>query len=389
MNDQRKINQYRYKIPTWGTPYLINGDYSGLTIEDFEAIDDFELVALARHGAGHWSIVSEESYFSNSNDVTDLSCNVFDCIYTIVKEEQEEEKLVVYTWLPVFPGFYGTLFDGDSIYENEIEYIEENIKSEELAACMIENLYISEAGYKLWEEYKQSTARQCVNILWNNLRNLHYVEEIEIEKVCSPKFYNFSNDSINVKVTFSAENIRNIKNFIQENQEAWEKYLKETYTSCDGFISHHSNNSESDEWVVEATAALADEHNAGAILQFICNEHNIDAETLYYGCETNVQLDTAMLKKECIKKGWYTPKNICLDWFRTLKPRFKNNYKFKKIVSPGFTRQYILETPKQRYIFAISKEDTHNNLFIVKRFFKIFIFAKLRKEKKNENNNKL
>ena len=122
---------------------------------------------------------------------------------------------------------------------------------------MIENLYISEAGDKLWEEYKQSTAKQCVSVIWNNLRNLHYVEEIEIEKVCSPKFYNFSNDSINVKVTFSAENIRNIKNFIQENQEAWKKYLKETYTSYDGFISHHSNNSESDEWIVEATAALA------------------------------------------------------------------------------------------------------------------------------------
>jgi hypothetical protein len=224
---------------------------------------------------------------------------------------QKEEKLVTSTWLPVFPGFYETLFNGDSMYESEIEYIKENIEPEELAECMIENLYNSQAGDKLFREYQESTAKQCVSVIWNELLHLHYVENIEFEKICSPKYYNFVNDSINVKVTFSAENIRNIKAMIEEHEDEWKEYLKQTYTSRDGFISHHSNNPDAEEWDIET--ALTDRHNAGAILEFICQENSITSETLYYGCEQTVGLDTNALKKECIEKGWYVPRNICLD----------------------------------------------------------------------------
>lgn len=372
--------KYEYKIPAWALPYLINGDTSGLETEDYEAVRDFELVTLARYGQGHWSVKSESSYFSQNNDVNDLSSDVYDCVYVAVEEEAKELKLVTHTWLPVFPGFYGTIFDGDSMYSSETEYINESVKPEELAKSMIDNLYNSEAGDKLWKEYEQSTAKQCVETIWNNLRNLHYVEEIEFEEVCSPRYYNFSNDSINVKVTYSIENITNIKNFIQENLNEWKKFLKNNYSSYDGFISSHSNNPDSEEWDIET--ALADTHKSGSILQFICNEHNIDSDTLYDSCEQQVFLDLDMYKKECINECWYRPKNMCLDWLRSLKPRFKKNYRFRKIISHGFARQYIIETPKQRYIFAISKQDVNNDLFIVKRFFKIFIFAKLKKEKK-------
>lgn len=381
MNEQKVVNKYEYKIPSWAMPFLINGDSSGLNLEDYETIRNFELVVLAKHGSGHWSFESEESYFSHNNDVTDLGSDIYDCVYVTIEEVTKEENLVTGTWLPVFPGFYGTIFDDDSIVDSEIEYIEEQVKPEELAACMIKNMYHSNAITMFYKEYQDSIAKQCVSIIWNNLRNLHYVENIEFEEISSPKFYNFINDSINVKVTFSPENIRNIKNLIDKNPEEWKKYLKENYSSYDGFMSHHSNRAESEEWNIET--ALADRHNAGAVLQFICDNENITDETLYYNCENNVQLNIDMLKKECIKNGWYVPKNICLDWFRSLAPRFKKNYKFKRVSSLAFfAKQYILETPRQRYIFVISKEEIINNHFIIKRFFKIFIFAKLKEEKK-------
>lgn len=296
------------------------------------------------------------------------------------------ENIITGTWLPVFPGFYETCFNGDCLYEREIDYFRETVKPAELVQCMIDNLYHSQAGVKLWREYQDSIAKQCVSVIWNELRNLHYVENIEFEEICSPKYYNYVNDSINVKVTFSAENIRNIKAMIEEHTDEWKEYLKQTYTSRDGFISHHSNNPDAEEWDIEA--ALTDSHNAGAILEFLCGENNITSETLYYGCEEDVGLDTDALKKECIEKGWYVPKNICLDWFRSLKPRFLNNYKFRKSVTLGCANQYILETPKQRYIFAITKQEPTNQVFITKRIFKIFLFAKLREEKKHENNSK-
>ena len=48
----------------------------------------------------------------------------------------------------------------------------------------------------------------------------------------------------------------------------------------------------------------------------------------------------------------------------------------------AFPVEYILETPKQRYVFAITKQEPVNKAFIVKKIFKIFLFAKLKEEKK-------
>lgn len=300
----------------------------------------------------------------------------------------ENEKLVSYTWLPVFPGFYYTIFDNDKNSDYEEEYIRENIEPVELAECMIEHIYESETAVKFYKEYQDSVARQCVVIIWDNLKRLGYVESIEFEEISSPREYNFINDSINVKIIFSAENIKKIKTVLQEHADEWKEYLIRNYKSYDGFISYHSYYPEDEEWNVDT--ALHDTHNIGSILQFICEQNDITDATLYTFVEDNVSLDTDMLKRECIDKGWYVPKSICRDWFRSVKARIKLQYSFRRYVSLLNPAQYILETPKQRYIFTIYKgEFPANNAFIIKRLFQIFIFAKLKEEKKhgNKNNN--
>lgn len=288
------------------------------------------------------------------------------------------ETITAFTWLPVFPGFYGTYFDGDGLYGREIEYIHEHY-SEELAKVMVDRLYSSKAHAKLWKEYTESIAKQCISIIWNNLRNLGYVTEIKFEELHSPKEYNFYNDSINVMIIFSAENIEKIKTMLQEHKDEWKEYLKSHYTSCDGFISSHDNYPESEEWQVEK--ALQDSHNSGALLNFICEENGITDEVLYNSTEENVGLDTEMLKKECIENGWYVPPSFCRDWFKGLFPKIRKNYSFKRNKSFSDT-WYSLNTPKQRYIFCVTKEDARNNAFIVKRYFRIFLFGKLKEEKK-------
>ena len=292
----------------------------------------------------------------------------------------EKEKLITQTWLPVFPGFYCTIFDNDKISDYEEEYIRETVQPMELAKCMIENIYESEASVKFYKEYQESVSKQCVSIIWNELKSLGYVSNIEFEKICSPQYYNFVNDSINIKVTFSAENIRNIKAMIEEHEDEWNEYLKQVYTSRDGFISCHSNSPDAEEWNIET--ALTDSHNAGAILDFICAENSITDETLYYFCEQNVSVDTDLLKKECLEKGWYVPKHVCKDWLKSWWFKLRNKYSFKRHVTLGHPTQYIFETHKQRYIFCISREVPANDSFIVKRIFKIFMFAKLKEEKK-------
>ena len=108
------------------------------------------------------------------------------------------ENISTKTWLPVFPGFYGTFFDGEGIYEQEIEYIHEEY-DEDLAEVMESSLYTSKAGQKLWDDYQDSIARQCVQAIEKEL-SPEYVTSIKFEEISSPKFYNFSNDSINIIV---------------------------------------------------------------------------------------------------------------------------------------------------------------------------------------------
>jgi len=212
-------------------------------------------------------------------------------------------NITIGTWLPVFPGFYGTFFDGENMYSQELDYIRETVEPESLRIVMIENFFSSATSTKLWKEYTDLTARQCVKIIEGKLKELAFVESIKFDEICSPREYNFSSDTINIEVVFSAENVKNIRHFISEHFAQWKEYLKETYTSYDGFMSFHSNDSGAEEWYIDS--ALNDKHNAGSILEFLCGENEINSETLYYGCEDNVCISIDDYEAECIEKGWW------------------------------------------------------------------------------------
>jgi len=292
------------------------------------------------------------------------------------------ENIVTGTWLPVFPGFYETLFDGECMYESEIDGINEHVLPEELALAMIENFHNSNAAAKLWTDYTTSIAHQCVEIIEQELKKLGFIESIKFEKLISPREYNFANDSINVEVVFSADNIKRIRNYISKHQSEWQEYLKGTYTSYDGFMSHHSNTPGAEEWFVDN--ALTDSHNTGAMLQFLCGENDINEETLYYGIEDQVSIDIKALEKEALEKGWYVPDT----WWNRFKSRFpkSSNYRFRVVWGHWcMNTQFILETPRQKYIFTISTGEIINPAFVIKRYFKIFIFGRLKDEKKKKS----
>jgi len=285
------------------------------------------------------------------------------------------ENITIGTWLPVFPGFYGTLFDGEDMYESEFDYINEHVQPEELALAMTTNFYSSKASTVLWKDYEESVAKQCVNIIEKELKDKGFVESITFEEISSPKYYNFSNDSINITVVFSAANLQVIRQFISGNYAHWREYLKETYTSCSGFISHHANDPGAEEWFVDN--ALNDRHNAGALLTFICGELEINEETLYYRVENQVSIDIEALKKEALEMGWYAPDT----WWNRFKSWLKDSLPKYHVMRASSYKQHILDTSKQKYIFAVYKGEITNNTIIAKRYFKRFVFARLKEEK--------
>tara|TARA_R100000005_G_scaffold95299_1_gene76265 strand:- start:891 stop:1400 length:510 start_codon:yes stop_codon:yes gene_type:complete len=157
------------------------------------------------------------------------------------------------TQLPIFTGFYNTIFDIDFMFEN-IEDIES-------------------IDYK---KYENDISIQLCEIIKNELSN--FIKDIEFIKVDSPKYYNYSNDSIDCIITPKKQAILS---YIKQNYNNWCKYLKDNYTSYDGFISHYSNNPNSKDW----TKNLFNEHQISGVLDFIAKNEDITTETLYYELE--------------------------------------------------------------------------------------------------------
>lgn len=198
------------------------------------------------------------------------------------------------TYLPIFPGFYYTIFDeADSFVSCELD-TEECFREHypELAAVPWEKI---ENGFFDCVDYTAgnlAVAVACVGALPCLLPD--FVKSATIQEMRSPREYNFANDAINCELEIDVDCV--IK-YLTENMAAFEAWLKKRYTSCDGFMSHHSTDSE--DWI---NPEEWDGHQAGAILDFIASEEIDDPQMgLYYAADcseafcSGVEIDTSRL----------------------------------------------------------------------------------------------
>jgi hypothetical protein len=138
----------------------------------------------------------------------------------------------VESFLPVFYGTYGTIFEDMILDDNSGE--------------------------------------QCVKFVNKNIKELGI--QAVFQKIVSPKFYNFSNDSIYVEYQF--ENLNKLNAYLIDNRDEFTEYLEGRYTSRDGFISHHS--SDVDEWISVFMFGGDLTHKLGAALDFYCEMEGVE-----------------------------------------------------------------------------------------------------------------
>ena len=198
----------------------------------------------------------------------------------------------VETWLPLFPGFYNTLFDID--HEEVLECYNESTPSEWVTEEKEEKGYTPDETIEYehleieYEDYQNAVAEAYVEFIKGKLSK--YVKNITLQRVSSPKEYNFENDSIYIEIELCLDIV---KELFEDNNFAvneFRNYLKAKYTSCDGFISSYSNDVEV--WINDINN-IPDieniEHKVGSILQFILGfDEDIDIEELedyYYVAE--------------------------------------------------------------------------------------------------------
>ena len=166
------------------------------------------------------------------------------------------------TYCPVFPGFYNSVFSFDSM-AGDIEYtlfndpdaVDKGLLEFITSDLVYDNINNEDYENRIGELCCEFIAEKCNEILPG------IVKGIEFENIQSPKQYNFSTDSINCIIELDFNLL--LKTFIKHPQAA--EYLKDTYTSRDGFISHYPNSLSG--WITEAFDGQ--DHTTGAMLEFL------------------------------------------------------------------------------------------------------------------------
>ena len=183
------------------------------------------------------------------------------------------------SYLPIFPGFYNTIFECDS-EECEIEYYNEQNGTD---------LNWDDFNWD-YREYHERMAKNCVNSIEHELKDFNI--KIEFQKLVSPREYNFTNDSINVE--YSIENLNQIENYLKDNFNEFEEYLKGRYTSRDGFTSFYSTDGYI--WLYNyLNDGNKIQHCFGSILEFILTNEGYNQDDLY-----NSLPDTGYIEYEVI-----------------------------------------------------------------------------------------
>ena len=167
------------------------------------------------------------------------------------------------TFLPVFHGFYGSIFE------------DENLDGEHEHYNLPKNFDLSD--FIDWQKRYLNLSKQFCNIIENEMSD--FIDSVTFESLYSPREYNFTNDSINCLIS---PKIDAIKSYIYDNKEAFCSYLEDRFKSRSGFISFYGYTFE--QWKTytkDFSDYTEDSIYLGSVLDFIGTNEEINDFTLY------------------------------------------------------------------------------------------------------------
>lgn len=185
-----------------------------------------------------------------------------------------DKAIKVSTWLPIFSGFYGTIWETDNDEEMELEYINEQRTAKGLPKVDWDDVD--------WDytEYQRGVVEGVTKFVGHELANMGLISKYRLEKLVSPREYNFRNDSIDVAFYLTSKNKQAIERYLVEHKKEFAEYLDDRYTSYSGFCSYYSNSILN--WMNDLDETLTHSHKLGSVLEFILkNENQIDEATIY------------------------------------------------------------------------------------------------------------
>jgi len=172
------------------------------------------------------------------------------------------------TFCPIFPGFYGTIFEPNE-EEQEIDHINEIRQEKGFEPLEFDHFEFDYNSYmkEVSQNFCEFIERELKHILGKNI-------EVNFQSIYSPKEYNFSNDSINCEIVLNKTILAKIKKYLKKNKQDFEEYLKK-FKSCSGFISFYDHYF--DTWIGEYFDNIGNNPVfLGSILDFILANKGIE-----------------------------------------------------------------------------------------------------------------
>ena len=181
----------------------------------------------------------------------------------------DKDNIKIESWLPIFPGFYGSIWEFN--IDDDLQALDDiNERRQELNLDKIDKSSFME-NYPEFEidmdEVKEHVGYNYCEKIQEILKD--FCEKIEFTEIWSPKFYNYSNDTIHCTYIISKDNISKIIDYIKSNKDEFSEHLKDRFTSRDGFISNYSN--QYDDWIkkIETKSWENFQHEFGSIVEFM------------------------------------------------------------------------------------------------------------------------
>ena len=181
---------------------------------------------------------------------------------------------ILKSFLPVFPGFYGTWFE---------------CNCEE--SCIEDDKEWSDYEWD-YEDYRQRVAKACVLEIESQLSEFGI--KVKFDMLYSPLYYNFINDRIYVTYTIPMKGYRKLLKYLYNNEPDFDTYIRGEFTSRSGFTSFYSNDYR--EWLQNMEKENVEDFNfIGTILDFyfenegysrddLLVSNSVNSEISYVGC---------------------------------------------------------------------------------------------------------
>lgn len=186
-----------------------------------------------------------------------------------------KKTITAKTWLPVFGGFYNTIFESFTDCDNEISYINEQREEKGLDPIDYDALKID------FHRALSRLSEKIFDVVTKRLKELNLIQKAKFEKLVSPREYNFKNDSIDCTLTFSKENVKTIREYLEKHSTEWDAYLENHFTSGPGFMSFYDNCSTGSDWN-DLEEVLGHKFKSASVLEFILKNQEFDHLAIYY-----------------------------------------------------------------------------------------------------------